>query len=191
MKRISPDRGKWAQGGVLVSMFALSSCTQSYFTSLTQTSRVLTSVTTPGEIVLPAITDGQLEFKHPNVKFTLVSKSSPVTFTGVTRMVYTSTGSGNTLPAPLSVTSKSGSGTTANLLKQSVVLAGDGAAVSADVPAVWSQVFLDTALSGTTLAEGGARNWFVDVTFEGTNQLGQVITTTVGIPLTIVTSSGT
>ncbi len=191
MKHISPDRAILRVVVGVLPLAFVAGCSAGYFQSLTQASRVFASVNTPAEISVPALTDQNVELTNPKVQFTLSTKSSPVTITGVTRMVYTATGTANTLQPAITVTSKSGTGTTAILLKQSIVLPEEKTSVNVELPAVWSQLFLDSALpeSGRPAADS-PRTWFVDVTLEGTNQLGQTITTNVGIPINIIQQSG-
>jgi|GEM_PF-6241561 len=192
MKPISREPGtRIRQAGWVMALGLLAGCSASYFSALIQTSRVVAVVNAPGEITVPAVVDQPIELTNPKVQFSLAQKSSPVTITGVTRMVYTATDTSLTLPAAVTVTTKRGTGTTATLLKQSVFLATDTSSVTSELPAVFAQAFLDAALpeQGRPAADS-ARSWFVDVTLEGTNQLGQAITVNVGIPINITQSTG-
>ena len=194
---MKPGSRKPRVSRVLESLVALSSlslvaCSASYFQSLILTSRVVANATENAKIEVPELADSPVVLTDPTVKFTLTSKSSPVTLTGITRMVFSATtdssGTGAALQT-LQVVSKSGTGTAANLLKQSILLRGEGATVTTSLPSIWSTAFLNTALSDNGRpADADPRAWFVDVTLEGTNDLGQTITANVGIPIVIVKS---
>ena len=84
------------------------------------------------------------------------------------------------------VLSTKGQGANAPLLRQSIFLSDDAPQGSLEVPSVYSQYFTQNALAGNDFAAIGAHTWYVNVTFEGVNQLGQTITTSAGVSINIV-----